>query len=384
MANTIITSKMTQILSLEMAKNAGFLKIGSKDYFSDQINGKMRAGKTYSFVLPDAGQIGSDLEVDPRDIVEKNVDLTIQVKNNSVKTDALEGVTDIKWDEEIAKSYAAKLMNAVVKEAVEQAVLNATSAFVGSGFQPLAKAGAHLQSIVSENIYGFCDTQMQAVLAANGQQFVPNGAPGDLYAKGKLGTFQGVDYKAERFIKPITISSSEVSGMASKTAVSYTPSTGVLVLSDAVSLKAGTPIFLEDVFAADMVGDATSVPFAFIVAEDVDSSANVKVQKNLISDDIGSRSFVGTIASAAASIPEAGTYYRAILRADGAFCYSPVNTLDFKLTETTTSGETDGLKVFCNQFTDGKSAENLTRWDMAYLQGTVEPRACAIAYVKQA
>lgn len=95
MANTIITSKMTQILSLEMAKNAGFLKIGSKDYFSDQINGKMRTGRSYDFVLPDSGLIGDQLEVNPRDIDERKVTLEIQLKNNSVKTDALEGITDL-------------------------------------------------------------------------------------------------------------------------------------------------------------------------------------------------------------------------------------------------------------------------------------------------
>ena len=120
MANTIITSKMTQILSLEMAKKAGFLKIGSRDYFSDQINGRMRTGRTYTFVLPDAGNVVEGLVISPRDVVEKKVELTIGNMNNSVRADALELVTDIKWEDEIAKQYAGKLVNAIIRKEVEK------------------------------------------------------------------------------------------------------------------------------------------------------------------------------------------------------------------------------------------------------------------------
>ena len=376
MANTIITSKMTQILSLEMAKNAGFLKIGSKDYFSDQINGKMRTGKEYNFVLPDAGNIADGLEIDPRDIVEKIVPLEIQNKNNSVQADALELVTDIKWEDEVAKSYAAKLMNAIVKEAVEKASSKATTAFVGSGFQPLAKASAHLQSIVNENLYGFCDPQMQAVLAANGQQFVPNGAPGDLYSKGKLGMFQGVDYKAERFLKPITVN---LSGEGSVSA--YVE--GKLTITGLTgTIKAGTPIFVEGVYACDTVGDPTTALYAFIAKED--SSNGVVVVEKAVSEDIGSREMSKEPESGdKVIVPENGTYYRAIVRADGSYCYSPVNTLDFKLSEGMTAGETDGIKVFCNAFTNGNNAVNTIRWDAPYMAGTVEKRAVSVAYIKQ-
>lgn len=375
MANTIITSKMTQILSLEMAKQAGFLKIGAKDYFSSQINGKMRAGKTYTFVLPDAGNVVEGLVASPRDIEEKKVDLTIKSYNNSVQLDALESVTDVKWEDEIAKSYAGKLMNRIVKDAVEDAATKATVAFVGEGFQPLAKAGAHLQSITPENIYGFCDPQMQAVLAANGQMFVPNGAPNDLYGKGHLGTFQGVDYTAERFLKPVVVG--ELANDA--TVVSIEDDT--LTLSKALGdVKAGTPIWVEGVYACDTIGDETNVLYAFIVKED-SNTAELKVEP-VEFEDIGARSISKDPANGKVLVPAAGTYYRALLRADGAYCYSSVNTMDFDLSDKRTAGDTDGIKVFSNAFTDGKNAINMIRWDSALLNGTVENRGVAIAYVK--
>lgn len=373
--NNIITSKMTQILSLEMAKQAGFLKIGAKDYFSSQINGKMRAGKTYTFVLPDAGNVVEGLVASPRDIEEKKVDLTIKSYNNSVQLDALESVTDVKWEDEIAKSYAGKLMNRIVKDAVEDAATKATVAFVGEGFQPLAKAGAHLQSITPENIYGFCDPQMQAVLAANGQMFVPNGAPNDLYGKGHLGTFQGVDYTAERFLKPVVVG--ELANDA--TVVSIEDDT--LTLSKALGdVKAGTPIWVEGVYACDTIGDETNVLYAFIVKED-SNTAELKVEP-VEFEDIGARSISKDPANGKVLVPAAGTYYRALLRADGAYCYSSVNTMDFDLSDKRTAGDTDGIKVFCNGFTDGKNAINMVRWDHASMTGTVENRAVALCYVR--
>ena len=71
---------------------------GAKDYFSEQINGQMKAGKEYSFVIPDAGNVVSNSMVaSPRAIDEKSVDLTIQTYNNSVETGALDGITNGFW-----------------------------------------------------------------------------------------------------------------------------------------------------------------------------------------------------------------------------------------------------------------------------------------------
>jgi hypothetical protein len=109
MANQVITNKMAMLMSLKMAALAGFLKKGAKNYFQDQMAGK-RCGQTYDFVLRDAGNVVEGLVASPRDIVEKKVSLTIKNYNNSVSTDALEGVTDITWQDEIAETYAKKLM----------------------------------------------------------------------------------------------------------------------------------------------------------------------------------------------------------------------------------------------------------------------------------
>ena len=366
--NNVITSRMTQILSMKMAKNAGFLKIGSRDYFSDQINGKMRTGHSYDFVLPDAGNVVEGLVISPRAIEEKKVTLTIGNMNNSVRADALELVTDIKWEDEVADQYAGKLVNAIVRKEVEKAMPQVNTCFVGEGFRPLAKAGAHLQSIVNEKIVGFIHPQAQAIVTTNGQQFQPVGTP-DLYGKGNVGNFQGVNYTSERFLKPLTIEA------------------GVVNALSGANLKAGTPIWVDGAFACDTVGDPTTIPYAFIVKEDVALSATAVTAKvePVQFKDVGSRSIsTSAIGGKKISIPASGTYHAALLRAEGTYCYTPVNTMEFMLSDKTSVGDTDGIKVYANAFTDGTSAINTVRWDSPYMCGTVESRGASLVYLKDA
>lgn len=392
--NNVITSKMTQILSLEMAKNAGFLKIGSRDYFSDQINGKMRTGHTYTFVIPDAGNVVEGLVISPRAIDEKKVDLSIGNMNNSVRADALELVTDIKWEDEVAKTYAGKLVNAIVRKEVEKAMPAVNTCFVGEGFRPLAKAGAHLQSIVNEKIVGFINPQAQAIVTTNGQQFQPVGTP-DLYGKGDVGTFQGVTYTTERFLKPLTIEQGVVDALSAAKAENLDEDhldkltiSAITTAANTPAIKAGTPIWVAGAFACDTVGDVTTVPYAFIVKEDKEltgaTTAELKVEPVQFKD-VGSRSIsTSALGGKKISIPASGTYHAALLRAEGSYDYTPVNTMEFMLSDKTSVGDTDGIKVYANAFTDGTSAINTVRWDAPYMAGQIEARGASLVYLKDA
>lgn len=390
--NNVITSRMTQILSMKMAKNAGFLKIGSRDYFSDQINGKMRTGHSYDFVLPDAGNVVEGLVISPRAIEEKKVTLTIGNMNNSVRADALELVTDIKWEDEVADQYAGKLVNAIVRKEVEKAMPQVNTCFVGEGFRPLAKAGAHLQSIVNEKIVGFIHPQAQAIVTTNGQEFQPAGTP-DLYGKGNVGNFQGVNYTSERFLKPLTIEAGVVDALSGAKAKALDADhldelgiSGVTTAADTV-LKAGTPIWVDGAFACDTVGDPTTIPYAFVVKEDVALSATAVTAKvePVQFKDVGSRSIsTSAIGGKKISIPASGTYHAALLRAEGSYDYTPVNTMEFMLSDKTSVGDTDGIKVFANAFTEGTSAINTVRWDAPYMAGQVESRGASLVYLKDA
>jgi len=389
--NTVITSKMTQILSLEMAKKAGFLKIGSRDHFGDQINGRMRTGRTYTFVLPDAGNVVEGLVISPRDIVEKKVELTIGNMNNSVRADALELVTDIKWEEEIAKQYAGKLVNAIIRKEVAKAQPQVTTCFVGEGFKPLSQAAAHIESIVNEDVVGFISPNAASTIKTNGQQFQPVGTP-SLYGKGSIGNFEGIDWTKERFLAPIEISTELKNALSGAKAKAFDPDhldtlsiSGVQSAADLV-LPKNTPLFVNGAFACDTIGDPTQTPYAFVAQEDVALSAasvDIKVTP-VVYEDIGARTIsTSAIAGKKVTIPATGVYDAALVRAEGSYDYTPVNTLEFMLSDKTTVGDTAGVKVFANAFTDGVSAINTVRWDAPYMAGTVEPRAVSLAYIKR-
>lgn len=380
--NNIETQKLATVVALEVAKNAGFLKLASKDYFGSQINGNMKAGQSFDFILPDAGNTVDGLVADPRDIKERKITLSIKNKVNSVRTNALEGVTDLKWEKEIGPSYAADLVNKVLKEEVGKAVKEANTCFVGSGFVPLAKAGAYIQSITTEDIQGFVDPMAQAVLAANGQMFVPTGAPDALYGKGTLGVFQGVDYKSERWLQPLKVN---LTTGATQGIKSYTTgaSADVITLSGITGeLKAGTPIFVDGAYACDTIGMETNAPYAFIVQEDTNASGDIKV-KPIHTAVNGTRDCSKAPAAGdSISVPENGNYGLAYIRAKNAYNFSQVDKLDMKFSKEAAVGDVDGLRVTLNQWTDGVSAENFSRWDFTYLAGTIEPRLVTLAMFK--
>lgn len=386
--NTIVTNKATTILAIEMLKKSGFVRIGAREYFADQINGSMRTGKEYDFIKADAGNVVEGLVISPRPIDERKVSLKITNFNNSVQADALELVTDIKWKEEVAKTYAGKLVNAVIRKAVKEALPKATTCFVGEGFKPLDESIAHVKSIVNEDIVGFIHPQATAVIRTNGQQFQPVGTPG-LY-NGEIGTFDTVKFNEERFLPAVKIEQGVIDALSGAKAKNITTAdklsiSGVTTAADTV-LKAGTPIWVDGAYACDTVGDETSIPYAFIVKEDVAlSSTTVDVSiDEVVTDDVGARSLnTSALGGKKVSIPASGTYYPAMIRAEGAYCYTPVNTLQFDLSEKRAVADTAGLKVFCNSFSDGVSAINTIRWDAPAMFGTVENRAVSLAYLKK-
>lgn len=385
-SNVINTQKLATVVALEVAKKAGFLKMASKDYFGSQINGKMKAGQSYDFILPDAGNTVDGLVADPRAIAERKVTLSIKSKVNSVETNALEGVTDLQWEKEIAKTYAANLINTILKEEVSKAAKEATTVFVGSGFKPIAEAGAYLQSITTEDLQGFIDPMAQAVLAANGQAFVPTGSPDALYGKGTLGNFQGVDYKAERWLDKVKVNlTAESAGVQGYTASTAQNDPAKIQLSGVSgTIKAGTPIFVDGCYACDTIGMETNAPYAFIALGDVTANGVISAQPIYTANNGTRTCSKAPEAGDSVTLPDNGNYGLAYIRATDAYNFSQVDKLDIKLSKEAGVGDVDGLRVTCNQFTDGKSATNMTRWDMCYMAGTVEPRLVSVAMFKNA
>lgn len=399
MANTIKTNSLAELVTIRAAESASYFTVGSKKWFKDQLVGK-RNGQTYRFVIRDtAGAyegLAADLANDKISIVEREIPLTIRNFRVLIETNAIESVTDIDWDPEIAQPNGQKLANKAVKAIIDSDFGKVGTCFVGQGFAPMSRASAHLASITNEELFGFVDPNVEAILTSNGQQFVPVNAP-DMYSKGLLGKFHGAEYRAQRFFPSVVISTGSEFDNGAVTVTSYTAGTAydTIVLGASTltsSLKKGTPLFLEGVYATDTVGDPTSMLHAFVVLEDATASSNaitVKVAKVDMSGEgtkeiakaDGSVWTAATIAGAKVAVPEDGIYYMGIVRANGAFEFETLDKLDAAGADYEKVA-VEGLNVHKNSLVDIEKMTNYTRFDLPVLAGTVEPRAVSMFLIK--
>ena len=401
-SNNIKTNSLATLVAIRAAESAGYMTVGSRKYFKNQLEDK-RNGQSYRFVIRDAAQpvnaLAADLSNDKINVVEREVTLSLDPWHVLVETNAIERVTDLNLDVEIATPNGHKLINAVVKKLINSDLGKCGTAFIGEGFTPLSQGSAHLASITNEELFGFCDPNVEAILTSNGQQFVPVAAP-DMYSKGLLGKFHGAEYRAQRFFPVVKITSTASTQLNSATvtslAVNSLDSTKMDLTIGATSLTEtivkGTPIFIDGVYATDMVGDPTSMLKAFIVLEDATPSTNsavLKVQaidyagygtREVAAED-GTNLTLSNFASKAISAPAAGKYFMAQIRANGVEEFETLEKLDAAGADYE-KVSVEGLNLHQNRLVDVASMQNRTRWDIVTLAGTVEPRGVVYAYIK--
>lgn len=386
MANTFVTNKKVDLVALRAAEAAQYLTVGSKSYFSDQLEGK-RNGQSYEFVIRDAGEYatGMDMTGKVSNLQERKVTKDIKIGNIVIDTNLLEKVTDVEWEKEVAIPNGKKLINGVVKDVVESDLGLQNVAFVGKGWLPISKASRFLGSISSEDRYAFIDPMIDSIMAAGGKSFTPVDAE-PLYKTGLLGSAFGAEFRESQFMPTIEISEALATELASATVASYTPGDDVdtLTLNGVTEvIPAGTPLFVQGVYACDLVGDKTSSLKAFIAIEDATSGA-VKVRHV---DFTGNGTKEATVQPKSndklVNSIEAGQYFTGIIRLDGAMEFDTLKKLDWSNAEST-SDPVEGVTVHEGRAVDVITGSNKTRWAVASLAGIVEPRACAYICVKDA
>lgn len=417
-----VTNQLTDLVMLRFLVNAPYLTVGSKKYFSDQLADK-RNGVKYQFVVRDAGEVQNSLahSGNANTVKEQKVEMSLEPWHIMVATGAVEAVTDLRWDDEVAKPNGAKLANNVVRDVVVKNFPKAANVIVGEGFQVLAEAGASLEEISSEKVFGFIDSKFQAIRTSNGQQFQPVGSPDKFYSSGLIGTFQHVEYRAQRFLPKIKIASADKSTLEGATAATLAFSNGVTTLTltgASVAIKAGTPIAIVDsngdslFYACDLIGDVTNNPFYFIAAKDTAAGAAIEIAN--VPYDLqakgGTRIFaqadgedftnsssaspkVSDLAAVNAFITANATgtvkvttpldadkvYFCGQLRLDGAMEFETLNKIDASNADTKV-GNVEGFTMFENRVIDLDAMTNKTRWDVITLAGIIDPRAVVNVY----
>ena len=391
MANTFKTNLKTDLVALRFAEGAAYLTVGSKKYFKDQLKGK-RNGTTYRFVIRDAGEYQTGISLDhASDLVERFVDKTMHYGNVVIDTNLVEKITDVDWDREVAIPNGKKLVNGTVADAIKADLGLQNTAFVGEGFMPLTKATGFLRSISSEARYGFVDPMIDTILAAAGKSWEPL-SKDPIDSEGLLGKWNGAEFHDTQFLPSIEISEDLANELSSATVTSY--ATGAeydtLTISGVTeTIPAGTPIFVNGVFATDLVGDKTSAKKAFIALEDA-AAGVVKVAKNYDNVSRGTRQMCAAdgadleltdFATKKVSGPAAGEYFLGIVRLDGAMEFDVLDELDTSNADTK-YGKNEGITVVEQRAIDVMAGSNKTRWTVASVAGIVEPRGVALVLIK--
>lgn len=406
--NSIATNYQTDLVALRAAQVANYFTVGSKAYLGDQLVGK-RNGQVYSFVIRDRGEVENQLAIGDgvkNQITEREVHLAIEPWHISEKTNAVEGKTDLQFDKEIAEMDGPALIQGALKKSIKKDVAKSATCFVGNvgEFEPLSMASAHLASITSEPLYGFADPMIEAIVTSKGAQFVPVDAPA-MYKQGLIGHFHGADYRSQRFIPRVKISSALATAMTGATFASFNDSTNVLTVTfgtaaaSATKVEAGTPFFIDGIVATDLYGDETTQPYAFIAKEDVDVASSAETVEIPVDEVpvaiLGTRVASmedGSIVvwsgadktvttSTGVSIPAAGTYFAALVRANGSYEFETLNDIDVA-TADSKKGSVEGITVHQNRMIDMGSFVNDTRFDLFTISGVIEKRAQALVLVK--
>lgn len=415
------TNSRTELVAFRAAESANYLRIGSRKYFGkEQLQGR-RNGVEYEFVLRDAGvyQEGLDLTNGVTDaysgnvgkgaskLKERKVKKSIKLGNVVIETNFLNKVTDVNWDDEIAKPNGKKLINGIVRSAVDADLGLQNAAFVGVGFQPLFKGQNFLKTVTDETAYGFVNPMINSILSSNGQSFNPVEAS-DVFSKaGLVGALSDVTYRANQFMPMVSVDSDLDTEMKKVTAIAYADAgdgiNATLTLTGVgAKIPKGYVLWIKDVFATDLVGDKTSALKAFIAYDDSSSNGVMKIRKVNFSGEgtkeackkdgsafgADESAAITAFNSAFASITAAdvdllpvGDYFGGFIRAQGAMEFETLDQLDASNADTKTE-TVEGLTVIENRAVNTMAGTNDTRWTVASISGIVDPRQVVYVLVR--
>lgn len=430
MANQFKTSRKTELVALRAAESAAYLTVGSRKYFKDQLKGK-RNGKTFEFVITDAGEYQRGIDISGNgasDLVERKIEKTLNVGNVAVATNLIEKVTDLNWDKEVAIPQGKKLINGVVRDAIDGIKGKTVDGvqvtdyngdfgdtnvcFAGIGYGPLTAAQNYLASISDEAQYAFINPMINNKLSNTGDAFKPVDAE-PMFRKGLLGRIGTTEYRTCQFQPLVSVSAALATAMATVDNITYVDNgdkTATITLkasSSAIAVKIpkGFTIWINGLYATDLVGDRTSELKAFVAVEDGTNNGEMIVKSFTAEELIGQGTKVmckadgsalganKTAAEAAlvalvANVGDvkflaAGNYFAGQIRLDGAYEFEMLDEIDASNADTERA-DNEGIVVFQNRAIDVLKGTNTTRWSSIVMAGIVEPRAVATVLVSDA
>lgn len=406
MANVFINSKSVKVFLGTVIDAMPYMR-ASKSYFKDQIVGK-KAGRTYSFYLPDSGTPTDGLTItadDRKTIVEKSIDLTVKNKKSVVSLDVLSKVVDIEsFVDTVSTPYGRKLGVEIQKDVIADNIFKCGSVTVSNdGWSGMAGIAAQIRSTrQGAKVTGYLDPLVSSKLSSNALSnfhFTPAGPlTTKIYEDNAVGKFGGAEWVEINDLPEVIVPSTGISDLSVNSAVVIDSQTYLNVVGNSAStgtLPLGYAFTLPTCYSCDLIGNKTKSKFGFVVQAATtlsgETAVNIPVQ-NLITENIGSRNcYIGDGLNSAANLSAVSgtissqlsggvTYIPCEVRTDACLAYDnvPMEDLAGAKTENAKVGELE-MKVT----TDGDfdTMVNSSRWDLSYLAGKTDIRESGLTYV---
>ena len=312
-------NRMAGVLAFKLAQNLPVL-INTEQQVSKEVfqSGRSANGLTMNYVLPDYGTVNEgpaiqpgsmayDAGVVPITLRQFNVPFSAgSYSNPPVATDVGGTVMTrnqlLDFDKQVKFPLGSNLASKLQKGTIEAGfkgcgtvvVLDSTRQAAGDTmWDAMSEAASAIRNARSDDeVFGAMSPRMQARAARGAANlFHPGERISKLWTKCELGEFATAKWFETADVEGFTVSSTAGSNMAGLSAVLKTGTNDTLTLSAApgVAIKAGTPfqigtisggVFTNGIFEVDPLGNDTSVPFTFIVQEDVAAAdTEIKVQK---------------------------------------------------------------------------------------------------------
>lgn len=420
MANTLTNAKKVKLLAAAVHDNMDYIK-ASKSYLSQEEMKNKKYGKTYKITMPDPGKVIQGIVADPSDVVEREVDITMDNYNTSFQLDAWEELTDIMSFQKEFLDVKAKLLARVEeKKIVEDNVFKSTQAIVATApsFGVLSDASAALNELaVAGDVVSYMHPTVMGKIAAGGlANFIVGKEAAEIYGKNYLGQYAGAD-QVQCAVLPVLTTPADMSATISLTNGGNALA-GTEKFADPVSsITAGSGVTLKPGFAYKAAGLKVVDPSGLLTDQDyiiIVDGANGHIPELRIAiggagtENISTLGFTGTVTANGVQVPNgdgannpnawvpAGTtsltltpiltasksYWVGQVRTDTCLAYDSYRFGKLPGSEEE-SASVLGTTIKMSEYGNGTTLQRLVRFDAPFAAGIVDPRYSVTVYIQK-
>lgn len=390
MANEFSLNHKTKMIAQAVYENTPYLKEAKSYMNQGELEGK-KYGRSYTIYIPGTAKVKDGLVATPEDVIEREVEVTLDNIHTEVEFDAWDKLTKIEdFKKEIAKPMGRKLAKSLEKKAIDASVFKGSQAVVGTAsFATLANGAALLKEISEDdNLVSFIKPTESAKIAVAGlSNFIPSDIQKEIYRSNYLGEYAGASQVEENQLPVVAVPASASVPTISVTADGTKGFEAVKSVSgnDAVD---GIPFKIKDqndnyVKVVGLDGMQTDNDYVVIVAKD---GSIPEIRITCDGENYNNpNAWCATGASAFTlekMLEDGETYAVGVVRGAGALAFDTYKFNDIVGTESSTQSY-EAVSVKVTEVGNGVNMTSMVRMDIPHAICLPDSREAVTMYFKK-